>query len=64
MKRILTVGPKSGWWSGGVGIGYLRPDQFLDHLTVIITRQINANMIQKLNVVIKVQKGTTKQKYC
>ena len=23
------------WWSGLVGIGYLRPDQFLDHLTVI-----------------------------
>ena len=23
------------WWSGGVGWGYLRPDQFLDHLTVI-----------------------------
>ena len=22
------------WWGGGV-IGYLRPDQFLDHLTVI-----------------------------
>ena len=27
------MGPKSGW--GGVD-GYLRPDQFLDHLTVII----------------------------
>ena len=34
MKRTLTVGPKCvgpvrGW------IGYLRPDQILDHLTVI-----------------------------
>ena len=24
------------WWSGPVGWGYLRPDQFLGHLTVII----------------------------
>ena len=31
MKRISTVRPKSGWgW-----IGYLRPGQLLDHLTVI-----------------------------
>ena len=29
-----------GW--GGVGIGYLRPDQFLDHLTVI-TKIIRLN---------------------
>ena len=29
------MGPKSR--SGGVGIGYVRPVQFLDHLTVIIT---------------------------
>ena len=27
------MGPKSGW--GGVQIGYVRPVQFLDHLTVI-----------------------------
>ena len=27
------MGPKSGW--GGPGIGYVRPVQFLDHLTVI-----------------------------
>ena len=27
-------------WSGG-GDGYLRPDQFLDHLTVIIMQRIN-----------------------
>ena len=34
MKRISTVGPKSGW--GPVGWGWLSPpDQFLDHLTVI-----------------------------
>ena len=33
LKRISTVGPKSGW--GGPGIGYVRPVQFLDHLTVI-----------------------------
>ena len=26
--------------SGGVGWGYLRPDQFLDHLTVIITHAL------------------------
>ena len=32
MKRISTVGPKCG--EGGA-IGYLRPDQFPDHLTVI-----------------------------
>ena len=32
MKRISTVGPKS---CGGVRIGYVRPVQFLDHLTVI-----------------------------
>ena len=25
---------------GGVGIGYLRPDQFLDHLTVIKTAML------------------------
>ena len=29
------VGPKCG--GGPVGWGYLRPDQFLDHLTVIKT---------------------------
>ena len=29
------MGPKSGW--GGVQIGYVRPVQFLDHLTVIKT---------------------------
>ena len=34
MRRISTVRPKS---RGGDWIGYLRPDQFLDHLTVIIT---------------------------
>ena len=28
------MGPKSGW-GGPVGIGYVRPVQFLDHLTVI-----------------------------
>ena len=33
LKRISTVGPKCG--GGGGVIGYLRPDQFLDHLTVI-----------------------------
>ena len=33
LNRISTVGPKCG---GPVGIGYVRPDQFLDHLTVII----------------------------
>ena len=33
MKRISTVGPKSG--SGPVRGGNLRPAQFLDHLTVI-----------------------------
>ena len=33
LKRISTVGPRSR--PGGVGSGYLRPDQFLDHLTVI-----------------------------
>ena len=32
--RISTVGPRSGVRSGPVD-GYLRPDQFLDHLTVI-----------------------------
>ena len=37
MKRISTVKPKS---CGGVGLGYLRPDQFLDHLTVIIIELI------------------------
>ena len=31
LKRISSVGPKSC----GVRSGYLRPDQFLDHLTVI-----------------------------
>ena len=31
--RISTVGPKRG----GPGWGYLRPDQFLDHLMVIKT---------------------------
>ena len=31
--RISTVGPKCGPGWGG----YLRPDQFLDHLTVIKT---------------------------
>ena len=35
LKRISTVGPKCG--GGPVGWGYLRPDQFLDHLTVITT---------------------------
>ena len=29
------MGPKSRW-GGPVGIGYVRPVQFLDHLTVII----------------------------
>ena len=33
MKRISTLKPKS---RGPVGIGYVRPVQFLDHLTVII----------------------------
>ena len=33
LKRISTVGPKT-WAVIGMG-GYLRPDQFLDHLTVI-----------------------------
>ena len=37
----------------------------IDHSKVVafvqkIARQINANVIQKLNVVIKVEKGTTK----
>ena len=41
LKRISTVGPKSG--SGGVD-GYLRPDQFLDHLTVIITQSLTIFM--------------------
>ena len=36
LKRISTDRPKSRW--GPVGIGYVRPDQFLDHLTVIINR--------------------------
>ena len=34
------MGPKSRWW-GGVGSGYLRPDQFLDHLTVITSGQLD-----------------------
>ena len=34
MKRISTVGPKSCG-----GDGYLRPVQFLDHLTVIISTE-------------------------
>ena len=42
MKRISTVGPKSGG-----GDGYLRPDQFLDHLTVIkkhsVSRIVQSN---------------------
>ena len=36
MKRISTVKPKS---SDPVQWGYLRPDQFLDHLTVIKTER-------------------------
>ena len=42
MKRISTVGPKScGDW-----IGYVRPDQFLDHLTVIINDlMLDANVV-------------------
>ena len=41
----------------------------IDHSKVVafvqkIARQINANVIQKLNVVIKVEKGTTKQNNC
>ena len=34
------MGPKSR--SGGVGSGYLRPDQFLDHLTVIKIQPLQA----------------------
>ena len=36
------MGPKSGW--GGVQIGYVRPVQFLDHLTVIIKVKTNKMM--------------------
>ena len=41
----------------------------IDHSKVVaivqkIARNINANVIQKLNVVIKLQKGTTKQNNC
>ena len=38
------MGPKSRWggvWWGGVGIGYVRPVQFLDHLTVITNLQLS-----------------------
>ena len=55
MKRISSVGPKCG--SGGVqwgpvGIGYVRPDQFQDHLTVITTH-LSHNAIVHI-VMIKV----------
>ena len=41
----------------------------IDHSKVVaivqkIARHINANVIQKLNVELKVQKGTTKQNNC
>ena len=36
LKRISTIEPKSGWSGPVRSGGYLRPDQFLFHLTVII----------------------------
>ena len=50
MKRISTVGPKSGSVQSGPVDGYLRPDQFLDHLTVIITIICYFKMITALDV--------------
>ena len=54
------MGPKSRWW-GGVGSGgYLRPDQFLDHLTVIKDDRLEdsfANFRSKILLKISDQVG-------
>ena len=43
------MGPKSGW-GGVVRIGYVRPVQFLDHLTVIIS---GGNLTHQLEFVLE-----------
>ena len=50
MKRISTVGPKGAVRWGGVGIGYVRPDLFLDQLTVIKT---DLNFVSVKNITFK-----------
>ena len=35
------------WWSGGDRIGYVRPDQFLDHLTVIKSQKYRHTSLSK-----------------
>ena len=39
------------WWGGGV-IGYLIPDQFLDHLTVIKSREDHEIAVLKASIKI------------
>ena len=55
------MGGVAGW--GPVGIGYVRPVQFLDHLTVIIIEQIPIRLLRILLREYYIKKGIEELQY-